>query len=722
MEKPILTTIQTPIPRFDYWVQKVLPNVYDDSLSYYELLTKVVKHLNDVGALTNEVVALWNDVSEWIMNEGLKDTLELTLDEWVYSGKMSDIINNRVFSDLLNYTKDNIADIRGSYRRNDMLITMGDLSQDVKTGLTGGAVAVTGVDSVSKININRDTISPYELAVVKKTNNLFILDSFTPNKSISVGDGVTLNESSSVGYSDWIRVVPSSTIYKNKEGGLILYDENQTRVTSYNMSTAPQSLVLPSNVHYIRANIYIKDIYEYQLEYGTVGTTYQKGVFTLDKSVKIKDDNIDNVHGSKINYGSVPLDVLENMVKSPNILNLSKAQNGYVNRSNGSIVDGAGNTAFAMIPIMDSQFRVSPITTGAVNIMFYNDERYIYNSGVQLFSDTTNWVVDVPTDAKYFSISFHESEISKAIVSWGSAVVPYEPYYLFSKDMVYPSTTGDGGVEQTLTVNRTPDRIRIYIPQDGNKSIEYNFIKESKSYTDGKPYQFYNGWRLHVSNLIEYNDDVEISRKQIVTGGAWECAISVEGYADFMGTYHGYEQMKNLYVYVDNVAFSEGVTQGEKVSFIYTSDIYEQGSNSIVAAEVVRIYTFTKDGLTLYQKYNWKKGYTVKRGFITMLPIERTGVTHTALNDYDYIEYDVSQGGTNHPINAYREGVKRTYIYGDEVGAEVFVQFKNESVPFRANVSSAEQYNKLYYAYSYDTPVKVGDVWEVTTTYDIKSV
>ena len=33
---------------FDYWCYKVLPLVYDDSLSYYEVLNKVVKRLNEM--------------------------------------------------------------------------------------------------------------------------------------------------------------------------------------------------------------------------------------------------------------------------------------------------------------------------------------------------------------------------------------------------------------------------------------------------------------------------------------------------------------------------------------------------------------------------------------------------------------------------------------------------------------------------------------------------
>lgn len=33
---------------FRFWCQKVLPLVYDDSLSYYEVLCKIVKYINDI--------------------------------------------------------------------------------------------------------------------------------------------------------------------------------------------------------------------------------------------------------------------------------------------------------------------------------------------------------------------------------------------------------------------------------------------------------------------------------------------------------------------------------------------------------------------------------------------------------------------------------------------------------------------------------------------------
>ena len=52
----------TDLQPFRFWCQKVLPLVYDDSLSYYELLCKVVDYLNktmeDVGVLEGDVTGL----------------------------------------------------------------------------------------------------------------------------------------------------------------------------------------------------------------------------------------------------------------------------------------------------------------------------------------------------------------------------------------------------------------------------------------------------------------------------------------------------------------------------------------------------------------------------------------------------------------------------------------------------------------------------------------
>ena len=64
-----------PLGRFRFWCQKVLPLVYDNSLSYYELLCKVVKYINDLidadKILNDELEELKAElkvVQDWIDN------------------------------------------------------------------------------------------------------------------------------------------------------------------------------------------------------------------------------------------------------------------------------------------------------------------------------------------------------------------------------------------------------------------------------------------------------------------------------------------------------------------------------------------------------------------------------------------------------------------------------------------------------------------------------
>lgn len=64
-----------PLQTFRFWCQKVLPLVYDDSLSYYEVLCKVVKYINELieqdKIFAEQIADLQSDLAEvqrWIDN------------------------------------------------------------------------------------------------------------------------------------------------------------------------------------------------------------------------------------------------------------------------------------------------------------------------------------------------------------------------------------------------------------------------------------------------------------------------------------------------------------------------------------------------------------------------------------------------------------------------------------------------------------------------------
>ena len=63
------------LKHFNFWCQKVLPLVYDDSLSYYEVLCKVVKYINQIIGDSNSIITNIEElqsemtiVQEWIDN------------------------------------------------------------------------------------------------------------------------------------------------------------------------------------------------------------------------------------------------------------------------------------------------------------------------------------------------------------------------------------------------------------------------------------------------------------------------------------------------------------------------------------------------------------------------------------------------------------------------------------------------------------------------------
>ena len=96
---------------FRYWCQKILPLVYDDSLSYYELLCKVVDYLNktmeDVETLNSDVTnvytafeTLQNYVNTYFDNLDVATEIDNKLDEMASNGSLSELIAPFVLSNL----------------------------------------------------------------------------------------------------------------------------------------------------------------------------------------------------------------------------------------------------------------------------------------------------------------------------------------------------------------------------------------------------------------------------------------------------------------------------------------------------------------------------------------------------------------------------------------------------------------------------------------------
>ena len=74
---------------FRFWCQKVLPLVYDNSLSYYEVLCKVVDYINELinsdKDIINNVSNLRKDVDtiQSILDSGSKEEIDKIIREYI---------------------------------------------------------------------------------------------------------------------------------------------------------------------------------------------------------------------------------------------------------------------------------------------------------------------------------------------------------------------------------------------------------------------------------------------------------------------------------------------------------------------------------------------------------------------------------------------------------------------------------------------------------------
>ncbi len=75
------------ITPFHFYCQHVLPLVYDESLSYYEVLCKIQSKLNEVIKSQNDLQDAFESMLEWVNNQ-LKIYTEEILNEMLDKGQL----------------------------------------------------------------------------------------------------------------------------------------------------------------------------------------------------------------------------------------------------------------------------------------------------------------------------------------------------------------------------------------------------------------------------------------------------------------------------------------------------------------------------------------------------------------------------------------------------------------------------------------------------------
>lgn len=88
-----------PITPFEFYCQHVIPLVYDDSLSYYEVLCKIRNKLNEIITSQNSLNEQFKNLLQWI-TERLKEYTKEQLEEWLKDGTLESLINRELLGKI----------------------------------------------------------------------------------------------------------------------------------------------------------------------------------------------------------------------------------------------------------------------------------------------------------------------------------------------------------------------------------------------------------------------------------------------------------------------------------------------------------------------------------------------------------------------------------------------------------------------------------------------
>lgn len=133
---------------FRFWCQKVLPLVYDDSLSYYELLCKVVGKLNELAEnqnnMSDEIKAVANDLNDF--KTQVPGMIESNVEEWLNNYITTHDLVNSVngMTGVVTLTAADvgaIANVNGSVKNNNIADGAVTTEKIADGAVTGGKIA-----------------------------------------------------------------------------------------------------------------------------------------------------------------------------------------------------------------------------------------------------------------------------------------------------------------------------------------------------------------------------------------------------------------------------------------------------------------------------------------------------------------------------------------------------------------------------------------------------
>ena len=725
----------TPLTPFKFWVQKVLPTVYDDSLSYYELLTKVVDYLNtmaeDVSILHNvveEYTVAFNTlkafVDNYFDNLDVQQEINSKLDEMALDGSLGVIVSPFLPELVSDWLEEHITPTTPIV---DDTLTIDGAAADA--GVTGRLLAMCP-KYYGEIGWEGETDDDNPIALKDFDDQGWVTLTplalrHTTDSPVSATDTALLFTyvlDSNVSWQVFVQKNTASLYIRSVNSGTATDWINQKPVnTALNAAGVPADSAAVGNA---LAGKFPKTV--------TAGSTLDFNEVAVNTIIRFGSSS------TKLNGPPYPLSVGAVLTVGEDTQEITRAQKYQI------IWDSSYNNLYFRVSYFDAtDFTIHfkdwvklgrdiqwfPLTDNASGTMDFDtlagDTMYRFSSSLtkshQPPGVLAGWVATygmnsgTVTSNQHFQICFDtvNNRMWYRASHYSNGANPYYEWALVSNNRV----TNKIRVTYSSTgANKFTEFVRAVVPTHNGYYVQYNF---------GHAQAVANNSDVWVMANARLLDGVFSAVKYLTTHGEWDFAVRIGIYQDAEnplrddfsgGELHGDEKLESITWYIDGKVvpyinlisnvFCDELKCVEK-SVVYDPD---DGTTPIGDHYVVRVWD--KYGYHIDQKFVWSVDQNVYRGYMCMFPASRDEI------NYYYTDKTLEPNAITVDASINGSDVSWTDMYGNN-GMDSRVQVSQKK-NIHVSTDDGEDYYKLYYYFvPNNTAVHVGDVWESSTTYKL---
>ena len=432
------------------WLQRAFKNLLDDFQqleSEFEdfknalidlleyLIPELIRRYHDSAEFRALFFVMLSDILEgekrtWL-KDLLKELLQVDMRQWfeAYVKELYGLELKEFFREvsLARGNEDTLSNNlkKIMYQAQNSKISMDRLTQEVKESMSGGSVAVVGVNAIDTVNIIDKAITPTKTTFINTSNNLYNYSTSTPKKRLDENTGQIVDSANTI-LSEYIAVTPSAEYCTNVKAGRIAYfTKSGSFISSILTSSNQTEFTTPQNAEYIRIVAPESALKSIIVNKGSILTDNSEYYTYLEPSL-IKKKSIDS---SMIKQNSIGTREVGFIKKSSNLFDYTTSIiSKTIDSRNGNLIENSGVDTSDWIQVEPNTVYTFNEALG-IRYTFYDINKQMLQSISVVNPNDNVTSISIPHNAYYLRLSYQKNKRDTLQLNVGSELAMYEPFY-----------------------------------------------------------------------------------------------------------------------------------------------------------------------------------------------------------------------------------------------------------------------------------------------------